>query len=59
MVNPTKEQEELYNFTVSLQEEVLQKLQHNVKLCDVYAAAVAFVEKNHKELLDKMVKNLG
>ncbi|GFU78575.1 FACT complex subunit SPT16 [Trichonephila clavipes] len=59
MVNPTKEQEELYNFTLSLQEEVMQKLQHGVKLCDVYSAAVAFVEKNRKELLDKMVKNLG
>lgn len=59
MVNPNKEQEELYNFTVSLQEEVMAKLQHGVKLCDVFSAAVAFVEKSHKELLDKMVKNLG
>ncbi|XP_015927394.1 FACT complex subunit SPT16 [Parasteatoda tepidariorum] len=59
LVNPTKEQEELYNFLLLLQETVLSKLQHGVKLCDVYAEAVSFVEKNHKELLDKMVKNLG
>ncbi|XP_035220236.1 FACT complex subunit SPT16-like [Stegodyphus dumicola] len=59
LVNPSKEQEELYNFLVSLQEEVLNKLQHGVKLCDVYSAAVSFVENSHKELLDKMVKNLG
>ncbi|XP_054715676.1 FACT complex subunit SPT16-like [Uloborus diversus] len=59
LVNPSKEQEELYNFLLTLHEEVLSKLQHGVKLCDVYSAAVALVEKSHKELLDKMVKNLG
>ncbi|KAG8190381.1 hypothetical protein JTE90_022025 [Oedothorax gibbosus] len=59
MVNPNKEQEELYNFIVSLQEEVMAKLQHGVKLCDVFSAAVAFVERDHKELVDKMVKNIG
>lgn len=58
-MNPTKEQEELYNFLLSLHEEVLSKLQHGVKLCDVYNAAVAFVENSHKELVDKMIKNIG
>ena len=59
IINPSKEQEEYYNFLLSLHEEVLNKLQHGVKLCDVYNDAVAFVEKSHKELVPKMTKNLG
>ncbi|GIY82430.1 FACT complex subunit SPT16 [Caerostris extrusa] len=59
LVNPTKEQEEVYSFILSLHDEVLQKLTHGVKLCEVYQAAVSFVEKNRKEMADKMVKNLG
>lgn len=59
LVNPTKEQEELYNFLLSVHEEVLGKLQHGVKLSDVYTAAVSFVEGSRKELLSKMTKNIG
>lgn len=59
LVNPTKEQEELYSFLLSVQDEVLNKLQHGVKLCDVYNAAVTFVQNSHKEILDKMTKNIG
>lgn len=59
LINPTKEQEEYYNFLLSTHEEVLNKLQHGVKLCDVFNSAVSFVEKSHKELIPKMLKNLG
>lgn len=59
LVNPTQEQQNLYNFLVSLQEEILAKLQDGTKLCDVYNAAIAFVEKEHKELVNKMTKNIG
>lgn len=59
LINPSKEQDEFYNFLLSLHDEVLAKLQHGVKLCDVYNDAVAFVEKSHKDLVPKMIKNLG
>ncbi|UYV66616.1 SUPT16H, partial [Cordylochernes scorpioides] len=59
LVNPTKEQQNLYDFLLELEEEVLRRLQDGIKLCDVYNAAVAYVEKKHKELVDKMTKNLG
>lgn len=59
LINPSKEQDEYYNFLLSLHDEVLSKLQHGVKLCDVYSDAVAFVEKSHKNLVPKMLKNLG
>lgn len=59
LVNPTKEQEDLYNFLVTLEEEILNKLQHGIKLCDVFNTAVGLVQKEHKELVDKMTKNVG
>ncbi|EEC06307.1 FACT complex subunit spt16, putative [Ixodes scapularis] len=60
LVNPTQEQQDLYNFLVELEEEVvLDKLRDGVKLCDVFAAAVARVAKDHSELTDKMTKNVG
>ncbi|KAL1441416.1 hypothetical protein MTO96_001056 [Rhipicephalus appendiculatus] len=41
------------------EEVVLEKLRDGVKLCDVFAAVMARVNKDHKELADKMTKNVG
>lgn len=60
LVNPSQEQQDLYEFLCQLEEEVvLEKLRDGVKLCDVFAAVVARVNKDHRELIDKMTKNVG
>ncbi|XP_077504278.1 SPT16 homolog, facilitates chromatin remodeling subunit dre4 isoform X1 [Amblyomma americanum] len=60
LVNPSQEQQDLYDFLLQLEEEVvLEKLRDGVKLCDVFAAVMARVNKDHKELADKMTKNVG
>lgn len=60
LVNPNQEQQDLYEFLLKLEEEVLlEKLRDGVKLCDVFAAVMARVNKDHKELADKMTKNVG
>jgi len=58
-VNPTQKQQDLYEFLVSLQESVVNKLQDGEKLCDVYNHAVEMVKKSHPDLVDKMTKNIG
>ncbi|XP_022082378.1 FACT complex subunit SPT16-like [Acanthaster planci] len=59
MVDPTKEQQENYNFLLSVEEEVINKLRSGKKLSDVYNGAVALVKKEKAELLPKMTKNVG
>lgn len=59
MVNPTQEMQDNYNFLLEVQEEVLKKLTHGVKLYDVYEAAADFVKKKKPEMADKMTKNFG
>ncbi|XP_076357852.1 SPT16 homolog, facilitates chromatin remodeling subunit dre4 [Tachypleus tridentatus] len=59
LVNPTQEQQDMYNFAVTVEEEILNKLQHGVPLCDVYNHARDYVEKKQKNLVDKMTKNFG
>ena len=59
LVDPTQEQKDLYQFLLSLEEEIINKLQDGVKLSEVYQHAVDFVEKKDKNLVEKMTKNLG
>lgn len=59
MVNPSKEQQDTYNFLTELEDEILKALQDGIKLSEVYNAALLYTEKNRKELVEKMTKNVG
>ncbi|CAH1779538.1 unnamed protein product [Owenia fusiformis] len=59
MVDPTDEMQANYNLLLSVEEAILEKLQHGVKLCDVYNAAVNVVKEKKKEFVEKMTKNVG
>ncbi|XP_070574512.1 FACT complex subunit SPT16-like [Ptychodera flava] len=59
LVDPTQEQQDNYNLLLEVEEEIANKLQHGVKLRDVYSATVAFVKKKNPDLVDKMTKSLG
>lgn len=59
LVNPTDEQQQLYEFLVNLEEEVLNRLKDGVRLSDVYQKAVDIVAKHDQALVDKLTKNLG
>ncbi len=59
LVNPTEEQKNLYDFLVTLQENILEKLKEGVRLSDVYQHAIDIVTKYDKRLVDKMTKNVG
>lgn len=59
LVNPTEEQKSLYEFLLTVHEAVLDKLRDNVRLCDVYQAAVDMIAKKDKSLVDKFTKNCG
>lgn len=59
LVNPTQKQQDLYDFLITALDEVINKLQDGVKLCDVYKVAQDMVEKKYPDLLDKMTKNIG
>ncbi|KAK6982924.1 FACT complex subunit SPT16-like isoform X1 [Biomphalaria glabrata] len=59
LVNPEEPIQKVYEFLVQLEEEVINKLQHGVKLSDVYDAGLALVKKEHPELEDKMIKSFG
>ncbi|KAJ6221120.1 hypothetical protein RDWZM_006932 [Blomia tropicalis] len=59
LVNPTQEQKDLYEFLLTVQEAVLDKLRAGVRLCDVYQVAHDMVEKRDKKLVEKFTKNCG
>lgn len=59
LVNPTKEQSEMYEFLLNVQETVIDKLRHGVVLADIYNAAADMVMKKDKRLLDKFTKSIG
>ncbi|CAL1527639.1 unnamed protein product [Lymnaea stagnalis] len=59
LVNPVEPIQKVYEFLVQVEEEVINKLQHGVKLSDVYDAGLAFVKKEHPELESKMIKSFG
>ena len=51
--------QEIYNFLLSVEDEILKSLVDGAKLSDVYHAAEKFVKKEKPALLDKMTKSLG
>lgn len=59
LVNPTEEQKNLYEFLLSVQDAVLDKLRAGVLLSDVYQVAIDMVSKRDKRLVDKFTKNCG
>ncbi|XP_005102634.1 FACT complex subunit SPT16 [Aplysia californica] len=59
LVNPEEPLQKTYEFLVQVEEEIISKLQHGVKLSEVYEAGVAFVKNEHPELEAKMVKSFG
>lgn len=59
LVNPTDEQQRYYEFLVSLQEHLIEKMKEGTKLSEVYKHGRKFVEENEEELTDKLTKNFG
>lgn len=59
LVNPTDEQQRYYEFLVSLQEHVIEKMKDGVKLSEVYKHGRSFVDDNEEELTEKLTKNFG
>ncbi|XP_065172620.1 FACT complex subunit spt16-like [Atheta coriaria] len=59
LVNPSEAVQANYNFLLNLEEEVLKKLQHGVKLCDVYETGLSYVKKEKPALVEHMTKNFG
>uniref|UniRef100_A0A7M5XAC7 FACT complex subunit n=2 Tax=Clytia hemisphaerica TaxID=252671 RepID=A0A7M5XAC7_9CNID len=59
MVEPTQEQQDLYNYLLTLLDFILGKLKPGAKLSEVYASAVKQVEKTKPELKENFVKNIG
>ena len=51
--------QEIYNFLLLVEDEILKSLVEGAKLSDVYHAAEKFVKKEKPALLDKMTKSLG
>ncbi|XP_062500756.1 FACT complex subunit SPT16-like [Corticium candelabrum] len=59
LVEPTQEQQDNYLFLVELEELVLDKLRHGVKLCDVYGATVDHVKAKKPELESCLTRTIG
>ncbi|CAG5122579.1 unnamed protein product, partial [Candidula unifasciata] len=59
MVNPAESVQKLYEFLVQVEEEVIAKLQHGVKLSEVFDAGLATVKKEHPELENNLIKSFG
>lgn len=59
LFNPTEEQKRLYEFLLEVQEAVLDRLRADVRLADVYKAAVEKVEQYDKRLLEKFTPTVG
>jgi len=59
LVNPEEPLQKTYEFLVQVEEEIINQLQHGVKLSDVYEAAINLVKKEKPELEAKMTKSFG
>lgn len=59
LVNPNDEIQNNYNFLLTLEEELLKKLQNGVKLSEVYDTGYAIVKKEKPGLVDHLTKNFG
>ncbi|XP_057672853.1 FACT complex subunit spt16 [Diorhabda carinulata] len=59
LVNPTEEIQNNYNFLLTIEEELMKKLQSGVKLSDVYDTGLQLVKKEKPQLVDHLTKNFG
>merc|ERR1719494_253392 len=59
MVEPTQEQQDLYNYLLTVLEFILDKLRQGSRLSEVYAATNKHVETTKPDLKDNFVKNIG
>lgn len=59
LVNPTDEQKKHYEFLLSVQEALLDKLRPGAVLSELYQLALNMVTKYDKRLVDKFTKNCG
>ena len=54
-----QEQEESYNFLLTVYEKVLEALKDGARLSSVYAAAMEHIEQSKPELLEHFTKTAG
>lgn len=59
MVEPTQEQQDLYNYLLTVLDFIFDKLRPGSKLSDVYQATGKHIEKTKPEIKDNFVKNIG
>ncbi|KAH7107755.1 FACT complex subunit SPT16 [Auriculariales sp. MPI-PUGE-AT-0066] len=59
IVDPTKEQERVYQILVQLQSELLGKMTDGTPAKDVYNHAVTFIREKNPDLEKHFVKNIG
>ena len=48
-----------YSFLLSVYEKVLETLKVGVRVCDVYVAAINFIEANRPDLKNHFTRNVG
>ncbi|KAG9104453.1 FACT complex subunit spt16 [Ceratobasidium sp. 370] len=58
-VDPSKEQESIYSFTLSLQSELLSKLRDGTPAKDVYTHAVSYIKQKKPDLEKHFAKSVG
>ncbi|KAG6331187.1 hypothetical protein ID866_7902 [Astraeus odoratus] len=59
IVDPSKEQEEIYNLLVSLQAELIREMKDGVTAREVYQHALEYIKEKKPELEKHFVKNAG
>ncbi|KAJ8589733.1 FACT complex subunit SPT16 [Rhizopogon salebrosus TDB-379] len=59
IVDPSKEQEAIYNLLLSMQSEMLKEIKDGVTAREVYQRALDIVKKEKPELEKNFVKNVG
>lgn len=48
-----------YSFLLSVYEQILGKIRVGARVCDVYSAAVSFIDTNRPDLKNHFTKNAG
>ncbi|KAI6043042.1 FACT complex subunit SPT16 [Pisolithus marmoratus] len=59
IVDPSKEQEEIYNLLLSLQSELMREMKDGVTAREVYQRALEYIKDKKPELEKHFVKNVG
>ncbi|XP_041375424.1 FACT complex subunit SPT16-like [Gigantopelta aegis] len=59
LVDPPDDVQKNYDFLLKVEEDMMKKLQHGVKLSEVYDCAIKLVKSERPELLEKMTKSFG